>query len=135
VREGFDDLYEGIIRELYQRAAQEEGPRPDARNYLLGADGTFLGKLTSNRYDPDGILNQYGPHGSRYSTESIFNQYGPYGSKYSDTSPWNPYAQQPPEIYLNNRRTGRLTVNRFLPGATEPTRFIQMVKERPEYRY
>jgi hypothetical protein len=133
--EDFDDLYEGIIRELYDRASVDEGPHPNARNYLVGPEGKFLGKVTSNRFDPDGIFNRYGRFGSQYSPDSIFNQYGQFGSKYSSTSPWNPYAQNPPAIYLNNRRVGVLSKNRFLPQARDPDDFLAAVREDRQFRF
>lgn len=51
---------------------------------IVAEDGTFLGKISRNRYDTDSIANNYGAHGGKYSSESIFNNYGQYGSKYSD---------------------------------------------------
>lgn len=130
----FSEVFEEIIQDLYQRAA-EPGPRPDDRNYLMGADGAFLGKITSNRYDAEGILNEYGPFGSKYSSTSINNPYGPYGSKYSAKSPWNPYATDPPKIYRNNRFVGLLTKNRFKPQAVDPDEFLKQVKTDAQLRY
>jgi hypothetical protein len=131
----FEDVYEGIIRELYQRAADVEGPHPEVRNYLLGPDNKFLGKLTSNRFDPNGIYNQFGPFGSKYSSNSIFNRYGPFGSVYSSTSPWNRYAGSPPQIFVDNRHVGALTKNRFVPGARDPDEFLESIRTDPGFRY
>lgn len=66
---------------------------------IVGSDGTYLGKLNSNRYDPNSVSNSYGRYGSRYSPESINNPYGRYGSRYSPSSARNPYATQPPGLY------------------------------------
>jgi hypothetical protein len=61
-------------------------------------DGTYLGNLSANRYDPYSTSNPYGPYGSRYSADSINNLYGMYGSRYSPYSARNPYAMQAPMI-------------------------------------
>ena len=60
--------------------------------------GKYLGRLSSNPYDPDSVSNPYGRYGSKYSTDSINNPYGDYGSKYSDKSVNNPYATDAPVI-------------------------------------
>ena len=54
---------------------------------IYANDGTYLGNLNQNRYDPNSVSNPYGPHGSRYSPDSINNRYGEYGSPYSPQSP------------------------------------------------
>lgn len=63
-----------------------------AQPIIIAPDGTYLGKLSSNRYDPDSVSNPYGRYGSPYSPDSINNPYGQYGSQYSTLSPNNPYA-------------------------------------------
>lgn len=63
---------------------------------IYGQDGTYLGRLNANRYDPESVANPYGQYGSRYSPNSINNPYSQYGSRYSNLSAWNPYATQPP---------------------------------------
>lgn len=65
---------------------------------LVGSDGQYLGRLNSNRYDPDSVSNPYGRYGSRYSPDSINNRYGRYGSRYSNDSANNPYATDAPRI-------------------------------------
>ena len=89
-------------------------------SYLLAQDGTFLGKLSFNKYDLESISNPYGSHGSRYSATSIFNKYGVYGSKYSSLSPFNPYTTTPPKIILRGQEYGLLTKNRFLGRSVDP---------------
>lgn len=44
-------------------------------SFLLAQDGQFLGMLSSNKYQSDSVMNEYG---SKYSSTSIFNQYGQY---------------------------------------------------------
>lgn len=61
------------------------GPR------IFASDGTYLGRLNANRFDPESVSNPYGAYGSRYSPTSIRNPYSVYGSPYSTMSPTNPY--------------------------------------------
>lgn len=65
---------------------------------IYAEDGTYLGKLNANRYDPESVANPYGRYGSRYSSTSINNPYSPYGSRYSSQSATNPYATTPPVV-------------------------------------
>lgn len=65
---------------------------------IIGADGSYLGKLNSNKYDPESVANPYGQYGSKYSPNSINNPYSEYGSKYSPKSAKNPYAVTPPKV-------------------------------------
>ena len=56
------------------------------------ADDNYLGKLSTNPYDPDSTSNPYGRYGSKYSSDSINNPYGA-GSPYKSDSPNNPYGE------------------------------------------
>lgn len=85
-------------------------------SFLLAADGNFLGKLSTSRYDCESISNPYGRYGSKYSSSSIWNQYGRYGSKYSTLSPFNTYAVNPPIIYFKGIQYGFLTSNPYRYG-------------------
>ena len=66
---------------------------------IYSQDGVYLGKLSSNRYDPESVNNPYGQYGNKYSPYSINNKYGQYGSRYSNESIHNPYAIEAPVIY------------------------------------
>jgi hypothetical protein len=66
---------------------------------IIANDGTYLGKLSKNKYDPESVSNKYGQYGSKYSATSINNPYGKYGSKYSSESAKNPYATSSPKLY------------------------------------
>ena len=66
---------------------------------IVAQDGTYLGKLSENRYDPDSVSNPYGRYGSPYSSTSINNPYPTYGSRYSSQSPNNPYATHAPLLF------------------------------------
>lgn len=51
---------------------------------IVGEDGSYHGRLSANRYDPDSTSNPYGRYGSRYSPDSLNNPYGagnPYSNK------------------------------------------------------
>lgn len=65
---------------------------------VYAADGTYLGKLNANKYDPESVANPYGQYGSKYSSTSINNPYSQYGSKYSAQSATNPYTVTPPRV-------------------------------------
>ncbi|AGA78886.1 hypothetical protein [Echinicola vietnamensis] len=104
----------GILRLRSNSNFESEFNRQDS--YLEADDGTFLGKLTSNEYDSESVLNKYGNFGSQYSTTSIFNEYGTYGGTYSSQSPFNEYSTTPPKIYINGEFWGYLTVNEYLSG-------------------
>jgi len=66
---------------------------------IYAQDGTYLGRLNANRYDPESVANPYGRYGSRYSGTSINNPYGVYGSAYSELSASNPFASRPPVVW------------------------------------
>jgi hypothetical protein len=83
---------------------------------IVAQDGTFLGIITSNKYDTKSICNRYGDHGSKYSASSIWNQYGDYGSPYAEFSPWNPYSSKPPLILAVDGTRYLLTKNTVLGG-------------------
>jgi hypothetical protein len=51
---------------------------------IYSEDGTYHGRLSTNKYDPDSTSNPYGRYGSKYSSESINNPYGA-GNPYSGT--------------------------------------------------
>lgn len=65
---------------------------------IYGQDGTYLGKLSSNRFDPESVSNPNGQYGSPYSSTSINNPYSTWGSPFSAQSATNPFATQPPII-------------------------------------
>jgi hypothetical protein len=69
---------------------------------IYAADGTYLGKLSTNKYDPESISNPYGLYGSKHGN-NLMNPYSDYGSKYSSQSWRNPYATDTPRIYYENK--------------------------------
>lgn len=96
-------------------------PIPSSYPELYSNDGkTFLGKLTTNKYDSDSVFNEYGTYGNKYQSKSIWNEYGDYGSNYSNTSAFNKYATKPPIIILDSKVIGYLTVNTTLANGISP---------------
>jgi len=76
----------------------ERNPYTTGGLSVYGSDGTYLGKLNSNRYDLESVSNPYGRYGSKYSATSVKNPYSRFGSRYSQSSATNPYALEPPAL-------------------------------------
>ncbi len=132
--DNFKKTYTDLIRNLYAQSEQV-GPYSQYKNYLVSSDGTFLGKLSSNKYDALSIFNEYGRFGSTYSNLCIFNEYSKYGSKYSSQSPFNEYASNPPKIYLDNKYYGLLTINEYQPQAVNTHEFLEKVRTESKFAY
>lgn len=73
-------------------------PYTNGGGRLYSQDGTYLGRLNANEYDPESVSNPYGQYGSEYSPNSVNNPYSTYGSPYSAQSPTNPYTSTPPVV-------------------------------------
>lgn len=119
-------LLEQLLAELYQRQAASSTPK--GPSYLEAEDGQLLGKITSNVYDRESILNEYGPYGSRYSTTSIFNTYSQYGSPYGRYSVANPYCTTPPKLYINGGLVGHVSVNPHVYRRIPTEAFLSSLK-------
>lgn len=96
-------------------------------SFLLAQDGQFLGILSSNKYQTDSVMNEYGTYGSKYSSISIFNQYSQYGSRYGFYSPFNPYTSTPPQIILKGQWVGLLSSNTFLQNRLDPHQLFDWI--------
>ena len=120
------ELLEQILADLYNKQAAT--PPATGASYLEAQNDQFLGKIVSNRYDRDSILNQYGPFGSRYSATSIFNQYSDYGSRYGQNSVNNPYCSTPPKLIIDGRLLGYVTVNQYVAGAIPTEAFLYTLR-------
>ena len=55
-------LLEQLLSELHKEEAK--GFKETGDSYLQAQDGQFLGKIVSNKYDSNSILNKYGTYGS-----------------------------------------------------------------------
>jgi hypothetical protein len=67
---------------------------------IIAADGTYLGVLSANPYDPDSVSNPYGRYGNPYSPDSINNPYGRYGNPYIPDSVRNRFATSVPPVIV-----------------------------------
>lgn len=125
------ELLEQLVAELH---AEEQTVRPASTGdaYLLAGDGQYLGKITSDRSDPDALTNPYGRYGSHYSPYSIFNPSSPYGSSEGAFSIHNPHCATPPQLYLNGIPARRVTANKELPDAIDSELFLRQLKSNPD---
>lgn len=98
-------------------------------SFILAQDGQFLGTLSSNIYQSDSIMNEYGIYGSKYSATSIFNQYGRYGSPYGSYSAFNPYTRTPPQIILRGQLFGVLSMNTHLRNSLNPYLLFDFIRD------
>ncbi len=69
---------------------------------IYASDGSYLGKLSSNRFDPESISNPYGRYGSPYGN-NLMNPYSSYGSPFSSQSWRNPYTTSAPRVFSFSR--------------------------------
>ena len=89
------------------------------QSYPSNDNSGYLGKLSSNQYDPESVSNPYGQYGNSYSPTSVNNPYGTYGSKYSPVSVTNPYAVGGPKIIdpKSGKYLGNLNSNKYDPDS------------------
>jgi hypothetical protein len=69
-----------------------------AQPVIVSPDGTYLGRLSANEFDPESTSNPYGRYGSEFSPDSINNPFSEYGSEFSNKSANNPFATEAPII-------------------------------------
>jgi hypothetical protein len=102
--------------------------------YGGAAHDVFLGCLSCERGDHDGIFNAQGPYGSTRNERSIWNPHSPYGDKTSEFCPWNPRGTRPPLLKDEfDRPHGYFTANSSFPNRTgDPAtiRFLKIQSER-----
>ena len=119
-------LLEQMLSELHKEQSKETSSTGDS--YLQGQDNQFLGKIISNKYDTDSLLNKYGPYGSKYSATSIFNQYSQYGSKYGSYSINNPYCSTPPKLFIKGTFVGHVSVNKYVTNQIPAETFLYLLE-------
>lgn len=124
------ELMEKLLAELYGKAAGEDALKggKNRGSYLIAGDEQFLGKITTNPYDTDSILNRYGPYGSVYSSTSIWNKYSQYGGPYGRFSPENPYTTSPPTLVINDRVIGKVSTNSYVPNRIPVEAFVHSLQ-------
>lgn len=87
---------------------------------LFADDGTFLGVVSDDSFDPDSIANRFGPYGSTFSPTSIWNEFGEYGSRFGSLSAWNEFTETPPLMFQDDLPVGYVTANSFLTPGVHP---------------
>jgi hypothetical protein len=108
---------------------------------LFSQDGTYLGNLNDNRYDPNSVSNPYGRYGNRFSPDSINNPYGPYGSRYSTDSVNSRYGTGIQIRTEDGRYLGNFNANRYdsdsvaNPYGTCRSRYSAILIDSPSNRY
>lgn len=113
-------LLAGQIAESESDARQLSG-----ESYIEAADGTFLGKLTPNRFDTESIFNQFGPYGNRFSQTAIYNRFSPYGNQFSNLSAYNKFTQTPPKLFVKGKFMAYVTVNEYLRPRVHPDELME----------
>ena len=84
-----------LVGAIFVLSSESEARSP----YLVSPDGTYLGNLSANKFDPNSTSNPFGVYGSKFSSKSVNNPFGAYGSKFSNKSANNPYATSAPRVY------------------------------------
>jgi hypothetical protein len=102
-----------------------------ASEVVFGGDGTFLGTVTTDRYDQDSICNRFGEYGSKFN-ESIFNTFGTHGGKFSELGSYNRNATHPPRVIDVQRRVlvAYITKNPRFQPRLDPDVIPSMVCEQ-----
>lgn len=117
-------LLRGQIVESESKARQFKGD-----SYIEAQDGTFLGKLNPNHFDPESIFNGFGTYGNKFSQNSLFNKYSPYGSQFSNLSPYNKFSQSPPRLFVKGQFVAFLTVNNMIRPRIDPDSLFKWAEE------
>lgn len=92
----------------------------DGHAFLLSADSTFIGNVSSNQFAADSICNSFGTYGSKFSSKSVRNTFGTYGSPFSSKSAYNQFAGSPPAIIYGGTIVGYLTKNTTFSSRVDP---------------
>ncbi|MFT5717187.1 MAG: hypothetical protein ACI9T7_001373 [Oleiphilaceae bacterium] len=111
----FNSLLSGVIvqSETQARKLQRE-------SFIEAQDGTFLGKLTPNKFESNSIFNKNGAYGNKFSQTSIYNNFSDYGSQFSEYSPYNKFSNSPPKAFVNGEFVAYLTKNKFIEPRIDP---------------
>jgi hypothetical protein len=85
----------------------------DGKLELYAQDGQFLGLLSSDRHDPNSIMNQR-TYGNTHNINSIHYEHGIYGGQYGRYSPYNRCCLYPPTIVLQQQYMGIVSKNKYI---------------------
>ncbi len=89
-------------------------------SFIVAADGTFLGKLSPNRFDSESIFNAFGPYGNKFSSNSLFNKFSTYGNQFNELSPYNKFSKKPPKLIVKGELVAYLTANNSIRPRVDP---------------
>ena len=98
---------------------------------LRGNDGAFLGVASSNRFQSDGVCNEFSNYGNEFGSSSIYNQFGNYGSEFSSKSAYNQFTSTPPVLYCDttNEVWNPVTKNGLLQRGIDPDELCAVLAE------
>jgi hypothetical protein len=85
----------------------------DGKLELYAQDGHFLGLLSSDRNDPNSIINPR-TYGNAHNINSIHYEHGIYGGRYGRHSPYNHCCLYPPTIVLQQQYVGIVSKNKHI---------------------
>ena len=60
---------------------------------IYAPDGSYLGNLKQNQFDPNSISNSFGRYGNKFSPDSVNNKFGRYGNPFSPQCS-TPYGEE-----------------------------------------
>lgn len=91
---------------------------------------TYLGMLTTNKFDTESVFNEFGTYGNKFNLKSIYNEFGTFGGEFSLYSPFNESTLSPPLIVdADGNTVGRLSVNKNVIGAVSPYIIFNILTE------
>jgi hypothetical protein len=95
---------------------------------IIADDGQLLGVITTNEFNSNSIINEFGKYGNKFNANSIFNEFGKYGNVFSSLSPFNQFTLTPPKIYKGDQFIAYLTTNTLLSPRVDPQLLIAWLK-------
>lgn len=100
-----------------KKAKQVISPTSQNAPTIFDSQGKSLGKLSSDKYDPESVANPYGA-GSKYKADGVNNPYGKHGGQFGSESVANPYATNAPEVVDSQGVSlGKLSANKYDPDS------------------
>lgn len=125
------DKSKQLLNELVtalEAEAEIERRLAEQQSFVLGGDGSFLGRITSPEH-PESILNEEGAFGDPYGEYSVFNPVGAYGAEEGEYSARNPSAKAPPLLFVGGKFWGVLSPNGWPGGqSVSVERLLVMLK-------
>ncbi len=85
----------------------------DGKLELYAQDGHFLGLLSSERSDPNSIINLK-TYGNPRNLNSIYYEHGIYGGQYGQYSPYNHCCLYPPTLILQQQCVALISKNKHI---------------------